>query len=169
MSDFAPREEGEGRIKYWVTKQFDPWLETRTSSNTLIVFFWLLVAIPIIGIGLATTRTIRPYDQIRAVVAPIVKPLVDPVVSQVLRMQPAPFSGTVTSFTCDAGKSLSAVFSSGTVSLTLSDGRHLSLPQSDSSGMRYGNPDGSFIFFNGTDVYVAEGGLKTYTGCVVSH
>lgn len=64
MSEEKPQEETKGAVLDWVIKKSDPWLESRKHSNTLIIFFLLLAAIPIIGLGLATTRTILPHDRI---------------------------------------------------------------------------------------------------------
>ena len=64
MPDERPPEETKGVIKDYFIQKFDPWLESRKRSNTLIILFLLLVAIPIIGIGLATTRSIMPRDRV---------------------------------------------------------------------------------------------------------
>ncbi len=71
-------------------------------------------------------------------------------------------------FTCDGGKSLKAAFSDGSVRLTLSDGRGLSLPRAISAdGGRYANPDESFVFWNvGDTAFIDENGARTYSGCV---
>lgn len=73
-------------------------------------------------------------------------------------------------FRCDAGKTVDAVFSNGTrssVSLVLSDGRALSLPQAPSaSGARYASADDSLVFWNKGDTgLVAENGKVSYSGC----
>lgn len=64
MSEERFEEGTKGVVLDWVIKTFDPWLESRKASNTLIIFFLLLAAIPIVGVGLATTRTILPRDRI---------------------------------------------------------------------------------------------------------
>ncbi len=46
----------------WLWRKFDPWLESRKHSNTLIILLLLLAMLPIIGVGLATTRTILPSN-----------------------------------------------------------------------------------------------------------
>jgi membrane-bound inhibitor of C-type lysozyme len=76
-------------------------------------------------------------------------------------------------FSCDGGKKIEAVFTSGSkpsVQLSLSDGRRLVLPQAESaSGARYTNRDESFVFWNkGRTAFIDEGGHRTYTGCVQS-
>lgn len=76
-------------------------------------------------------------------------------------------------FSCDGGKKIEAVFTTGPkpgVQLSLSDGRHLVLPQAVSaSGARYTNRDESFVFWNkGRTAFIEEGGQRTYTGCVQS-
>ena len=74
------------------------------------------------------------------------------------------------SFACDAGKTVTAVFTNGaqsSVKLTLSDGRELSLPQVLSgSGARYANGDESFVFWNkGNTAFITENDKTTYNGC----
>ena len=73
-------------------------------------------------------------------------------------------------FRCEGGRSIDALFSNGTrssVSLALSDGRTLSLPQAQSaSGARYAGADESFVFWNkGNTAFIDEGGRTTYAGC----
>ena len=73
-------------------------------------------------------------------------------------------------FACDAGKTVTAVFTNGarsSVKLTLSDGRELSLPQVLSgSGARYANGDESFVFWNkGNTAFITENDKTTYNGC----
>lgn len=152
MTEEVPQEESRGAVVDLVTKTFDPWLESKRHSNILIIGFLLLACIPLIGIGLATTRTILPYDRLRSII-----------------QLPIGASDAVHSlFTCSRGKSIVAVFSTDSVELTLSDGRHLTLPQTRSaSGARYANPDESFVFWNkGNTAFVQEDGITTYTGCV---
>jgi membrane-bound inhibitor of C-type lysozyme len=77
------------------------------------------------------------------------------------------------SFACDGGKKFEAVFNTGAqpnVQLSLSDGRHLVLPQAASaSGARYANRDESFVFWNkGRTAFIEELGQRTYVGCVQS-
>ncbi|HLX29532.1 MAG TPA: MliC family protein [Casimicrobiaceae bacterium] len=77
------------------------------------------------------------------------------------------------SFQCNGGKSIVAVFENGAssrVDLTLSDGRHLALPQAlSASGARYANADESVVFWNkGNTAFIEERGRTTYTGCVAS-
>ena len=74
-------------------------------------------------------------------------------------------------FRCDAGRTVDAVFSNGarhSVSLRLSDGRTLSLPQAPSaSGARYANADQSFVFWNkGRTAFIDETGRPGYRGCL---
>jgi putative hemolysin/membrane-bound inhibitor of C-type lysozyme len=73
-------------------------------------------------------------------------------------------------FACDAGKTVNAVFTTGTqssVKLTLSDGRELSVPQAVSgSGARYANSNESFVFWNkGNTAFIEENGKTTYSDC----
>ena len=73
-------------------------------------------------------------------------------------------------FECDAGKTIDATFYKSDVSLVLSDGRKMSLPQTVSaSGARYANQDESLVFWNkGNTAFVTEGGatgVQTYSNC----
>lgn len=73
-------------------------------------------------------------------------------------------------FACADGKSIDATFVNGTassVTLALSDGRKLSLPQARSgSGARYANDDESLVFWNkGNTAFIEEGGKTTYAEC----
>lgn len=77
------------------------------------------------------------------------------------------------SFSCDGGKKIEAVFTTGSqpsVQLSLSDGRQIELPQAMSaSGARYANHDESFVFWNkGRTAFIEEAGQRTYTGCTQS-
>ncbi len=107
-------------------------------------------------------------------------------------MTPAPLVTTqqpiaTAAFACDAGKSIGATFyegsstpstdpnqpptPGGSVALTLSDGRSMTIPQTISaSGIRYANADESFIFWGkGNTAFVQEGADQdqTYTGCIL--
>ncbi|HVV38963.1 MAG TPA: MliC family protein [Candidatus Paceibacterota bacterium] len=76
-----------------------------------------------------------------------------------------------TAFACDAGKSIGATFYTGRADIVLSDGRTLSLPQTQSgSGIRYAATDESVIFWGkGNTAFVEEGAdqRQTYTGCIL--
>ncbi len=84
----------------------------------------------------------------------------------------APLSGVVNAavFRCatPAGSFISSVFYKDRVSLTLSNGRRITVPQAISaSGARYANKDESFVFWNkGNTAFVTEQGTTTYDGCV---
>lgn len=101
--------------------------------------------------------------------------------------KPAPTrNDTVSStYSCDGGKTISAIFRNGeakapekaggppiptgTVELKLSDGRLLTLGQTISAdGVRYANPDESFVFWNkGNGALVLENNAeKSYIGCI---
>lgn len=73
-------------------------------------------------------------------------------------------------FVCADKKSIVAEFYPDEVSLTLSDGRALSLPQVISgSGARYANNDESIVFWNkGNTAFLTEGSdeAMTYKDCV---
>lgn len=73
-----------------------------------------------------------------------------------------------TLFLCEDGSSLKATFFANAVRLALSDGREISLSQViGETGVRYANPDESFMFLNeGNVVFIRENGLETYSGCV---
>jgi membrane-bound inhibitor of C-type lysozyme len=72
-------------------------------------------------------------------------------------------------FKCQGGKSIDATFYANSVSLKLSDGRSLMVPQAMSaSGARYANKDETFVFWNkGNTAFVTEGkdGKETFSGC----
>lgn len=68
---------------------------------------------------------------------------------------------------CDDIKAIVADFRKATVSLRLSDGREMTLPQVISaSGARYANADESFVFWNkGNTAFIQEGENYTYQNC----
>ena len=88
------------------------------------------------------------------------------------------------SFACDAGKTINASFyegeskpapspgepptPGGSVAVTLSDGRAMTLPQTISAdGTRYANADESFVFWaKGNGAFVTEGNDQTYANCI---
>lgn len=80
----------------------------------------------------------------------------------------------VATFSCDQGKTIGATFYKNSVSLVLSDGRKLSVPQAISaSGARYANADETFVFWNkGNTAFIEEGDTnvdnppQTYSNCV---
>jgi len=90
------------------------------------------------------------------------------------------------SYLCDGNKTIEAAFykgssavqvqpgeppvPTGSVSLTLSDGRKFNLPQTISgSGIRYANSDESFIFWGkGNGAFITENNEQTYGGCVIT-
>jgi membrane-bound inhibitor of C-type lysozyme len=74
-------------------------------------------------------------------------------------------------FNCDKGITIKADFNNNQprkVSLEISDGRKIELPQAISaSGARYANTDESFVFWNkGDTAFVQENGTTTITGCL---
>lgn len=90
---------------------------------------------------------------------------------------------TTATFVCQENKSITASFykiitttatgttETGSVNLTLSDGRIFSLPQAISAdGGRYTNPDESFVFWNkGNGVMILENDSKgVFVGCVLA-
>jgi membrane-bound inhibitor of C-type lysozyme len=70
-------------------------------------------------------------------------------------------------FVCADNKKIGANFKERGVSLALSDGRTLSLPQTISaSGARYANSDESFVFWNkGKTAFITEKDKTTYDSC----
>ena len=72
-------------------------------------------------------------------------------------------------FTCDAGKTVRAIFRENQVQLLLSDGRNLIVPQAVSAdGGRYANDDESFVFWTkGTGAFITEHAATTYKNCVL--
>jgi membrane-bound inhibitor of C-type lysozyme len=87
-------------------------------------------------------------------------------------------------YSCNAGKTVAATFyageevvatstsampiPTGTVSVTLSDGRTMSLKQTISAdGVRYANADESFIFWSkGRGAVILENNQQTFMGCI---
>ena len=74
-------------------------------------------------------------------------------------------------FRCEGGRTIDAVFSNGarsSVSLALSDGRSVSLPQAQSgSGARYASAGDRIVFWNkGDSAFIEEDGKATYLDCV---
>jgi|SRR5579872_3853236 len=78
-------------------------------------------------------------------------------------------------FDCDAGKTITATFhlpEDANVTLSLSDGRNLTVPHAMSgSGARYANADESFVFWNkGNTAFITEGtgqnSVTTFANCV---
>ncbi len=76
-------------------------------------------------------------------------------------------------YTCAEGATIQAAYASSSVTLTLSDGRALTLPQTMSgSGIRYeagsGTSDDVVFTSKGADAYLMENGSTTYTDCVAN-
>lgn len=86
----------------------------------------------------------------------------------------APAAKTIQAhFACADGKVVDATFINGppsSVTLALSDGRKLSLPQALSgSGARYATKDERVVFWNkGDTAFLEEAGKTTYADCVAS-
>jgi membrane-bound inhibitor of C-type lysozyme len=79
----------------------------------------------------------------------------------------APEKTITAEFFCDKDQTISAIFKTRSVSLVLSDGRKVDLPQAISgSGARYANADESFVFWNkGDTAFIQEGELYTFENC----
>ncbi|MBN9023451.1 MAG: MliC family protein [Rhizobiales bacterium] len=75
-------------------------------------------------------------------------------------------------FDCKDDKNIEATFYPDKVSLVLSDGRTMDLPQTMSgSGIRYANEDETFVFWSkGDTAFVTEGAdeKETFSDCVVA-
>jgi len=71
-------------------------------------------------------------------------------------------------FACPDNKAIYAEFTKNKVSLKLSDGREIILPQTISaSGARYANNDETFIFWNkGNGAFIEENEFTTYQDCI---
>jgi membrane-bound inhibitor of C-type lysozyme len=84
---------------------------------------------------------------------------------------PAPEKAITAMFYCDNDKTISTKFTKEKVSLVLSDGRELTLPQTISgSGARYANSDESIVFWNkGDTAFIQEGELFTYENCITKN
>jgi membrane-bound inhibitor of C-type lysozyme len=132
----------------------DPWLESKPASNLLIIIILLLISLPVIGIGLATTRTVLPHDLLEAAAVQI------PAIT-------TSASSVTTVFTCASKRFVTAIFEGPSVDLMLSDGRRVTLPEESAGGARYQNSDGSFVFsMRGAVAAIVEDGASTYTDCV---
>jgi len=93
---------------------------------------------------------------------------------------------SIVSYACDAGKTINATYyegqtsapanpntpptPNGSVALTLSDGRSMTLPQTISaSGIRYANADESVLFWSkGNTAFITEGATQqqTFANCI---
>ena len=97
--------------------------------------------------------------------------LISPAVGQE-EAKPSAATRTITAlFVCERGKTVRAAFTNGPqshVTLSLSDGRKLGLPQViAASGARYANGDESFVFWNkGNTAFIEESGKLTFAGCI---
>ena len=74
-------------------------------------------------------------------------------------------TNTVT-YACAGGSSINASFTDNSVTLKLSDGRTLTLPQQESgSGIQY-QKDGVLFASKGDNAFVTENEIQTYTDCL---
>lgn len=154
MPDEEPSLGVYRSVTGYFSRTFDSWLENRTHSNRLIIAALILVSLPFIGIGIAATRAVMPYDRI----------------VRALDLRAALFSGSSDApvhYECARGKTITATFHTVSVDLTLSDDRSLTLTRTISaSGARFANADGSFVFWaKGDGAFIDEHGVETYTGC----
>jgi membrane-bound inhibitor of C-type lysozyme len=73
-------------------------------------------------------------------------------------------------YRCKAGKTVVATYYADKVSIALSDGRSMTLPQTASgSGVRYAAPGEALVFWNkGRTAFITEGksSRSTYADCV---
>jgi len=107
--------------------------------------------------------------------------------NKISSISPSPSLITQVIYICNDNKTINAVFykgeikpvkpgeppiPTGSVKITLSDGRNLELPQTISAdGGRYANSDESFVFWSkGDNALVLENNVeKDYVGCVVAN
>ncbi|MCR4325769.1 MAG: hypothetical protein NUV59_03095 [Patescibacteria group bacterium] len=133
----------------------DKLLASQSSANMLIIVLIALSGAAFAGVGAYATR-------------PVVNVHAD--ASQVAAV--SYFSeGTVkASFGCAYGKSISALYAKESVTLSLSDGRTLTLPKTSDTttdGTHYANPNDGFEFVDsGNSAYIEEQGARTYADCV---
>jgi len=68
------------------------------------------------------------------------------------------------SYLCEQGKTIEATYATSSVSLKLSDGRSMTLPQTSSaSGIRYANADESLIFWSkGNGAFTMENNKEVF-------
>ena len=136
---------------------------SRISTNLFIIGLILLVAVPLVGIGVFATHQMEPIQAVSSAVA-----LPSEVVQAV--SERARSSNTLKLYLCSAGKFIEALVADNMLTLRLSDGRQLSIPRTISSyGVRFTNPDGSFVFFDkGSGVSIEENHRVTYENCTDS-
>lgn len=78
-----------------------------------------------------------------------------------------PNDPALTVYECADGRSVWAAYKENGVTLSLSDGSNVTLPQvASASGARFANADDSFVFWDkGGDAFVEENGTTTYADC----
>jgi hypothetical protein len=144
------------------------WNKVTWYSTLLAVILFILTFCIGFDLGKYTLPIITIHKSIEQ--QPIVKPI------------------NIVSYTCDAGKVIIAKFyqgetepspspdqppiPGGSIVLSLSDGRSITLPQTISAdGERYANSDESFVFWgkgNGAFITEGNGNDTTYKNCVVT-
>jgi len=134
--------------------------------KTKNIIIWIIVLIVIVVVVIIVWPHIQP-----------------PVVSAPAGKQPTGQLVATAIFSCDGKKTIKAAFYAGTstpltdpnrppvpggsVALTLSDSRNMTLPHVISAdGGRYANADESIVFWNvGDTAFITENNIKTYTNC----
>ncbi|MDP2648342.1 MAG: hypothetical protein Q8P19_00365 [bacterium] len=137
----------------------DKLLASQSSANMLIIVLIALSGAAFAGVGAYATR-----------------PMTDAFASRAGALQVAAVSylsdGTVNAaFGCADGKSINASYAREKVTLSLSDGRMVTLPQTSdattNNGTYYANPNDGFEFVDsGNSAYIKEQGSRTYTDCM---
>ncbi len=94
----------------------------------------------------------------------------EPVVVETIDTQTIPETDIQAVFSCAEGKMIIADFSDRQVTLTLSDKRAYTLPQTISaSGARYADEGETIVFWNkGNTAFIQEDGTETFRDCVAS-
>ncbi len=111
------------------------------------IVFYIVIIILLVIVGYSIDH--------KSVVAPVVPPA-----------PAAPVAISTATFACDGGSTIAANFYTGSVDLTLSDGRKLTLPQvMGADGAQYRQGD---IFFanKGDQAFMEENGTNTYNNCI---
>ncbi len=129
-----------------------PWLvyerimESKRASNILIIALIIIFALALFLVGFLATRPYAPEVSSRA-----------QEFAQAAQTAPSVFQ-------CLAGKSIRAIINAGSATLSLSDGREITIPETE--GDRFSNPDNSFVFWKeGNAAYIMENGIASFRDC----
>ena len=129
-----------------------PWLlyervlESKKAANILIITLIVVFALALFIVGFLATNPYAPSAGTRA-----------QEIAEVAQNAP-------TVFQCLAGKSIRAIIRAGSATLSLSDGREITLPET--SDVKFSNPDSSFVFLRqGNVAYIMENGIASFKDC----